>query len=384
MLGLPIVKRVVSFPAMRRELALLSLASTLAFTAVACGSDETSSETTSTIAPAATESSTTPATEPSTPTTSVDPGLGTTTVAAPVFPRSVTHAMGTAEIPAEPLRVVALDMSFVDASLALGVQLVGYTLYQDPDGDLPDYFGAARDDFAADAVYLGDLLEPNLEAIAAARPDLILSSKVRHEAIYEQLSALAPTIMSESAGAGWKDNIRLTGEAVGREEVAESVLADYEARAATIGADINAEAGDPVVSMVRFLGLDQFRLYQRASFSGVVLDDAGLARPENQQATDPANFITEVSFEQLGEADSGADWMFYTIFGNEDPNDDVANTGRTAIQSSALWASLPTVQAATAIEVHDETWMSAVGLFGAHAILDDLAETFSVDPHDNT
>jgi iron complex transport system substrate-binding protein len=278
---------------------------------------------------------------------------------------------------------VALDMSFVDAALALGVPIVGYTLYQDPDGDLPEYFGDALDKYAADAAYLGDLLSPNLEWIAAARPDLILSSKVRHEAMYDQLSAIAPTIMSESAGSGWKDNVLLTAQAVGREDVANQVLADFEERAAAIGADIKSSAGDPVVSVARFLGLDQFRLYQRASFSGVVLDDVGLARPENQNATDPANFIREVSFENLHEAESGADWVFYTIFGNGNPDDENANTGRAAIQSSALWTSLRTVQGSTAIEVSDETWMSAVGLFGAHAILDDLARIFDVDSHED-
>jgi iron complex transport system substrate-binding protein len=30
--------------------------------------------------------------------------------------------------------------------------------------------------------------------------------------------------------------------------------------------------------------------------------------------------------------------------------------------------------------VSDLTWMSAVGLQGAHAMLDDVATTFSVDP----
>ena len=42
--------------------------------------------------------------------------------------------MGTTEIPAAPQRVVTLDMSFVDAALALDSPIVGYTLYQDPDG----------------------------------------------------------------------------------------------------------------------------------------------------------------------------------------------------------------------------------------------------------
>ncbi|MET0461372.1 MAG: ABC transporter substrate-binding protein [Ilumatobacteraceae bacterium] len=312
------------------------------------------------------------------PTTEAD--APPTTPAPAVFPRTVEHAMGTTEIPAAPQRVVTLDMSFVDAALALDSPIVGYTLYQDPDGSLPAYFGDALTTLAADATYMGDLLEPNIEAIAAAQPDLILTSKVRHEAIYDQLSAIAPTIMSESAGAGWKDNIRLTASALGKEATAEEVIVAYETRAAAVGAAVNEAADNPTISVVRFAALDKFRLYQRASFSGVVLDDAGLARPANQQSTEPATFITEVSFEELAEADAGADVLFYTIFGNEDPADEQANGGRSAIEANPLWAALPTVQADTAHEMSDETWMSAVGMYGAQAILDDLAATFGVDP----
>jgi iron complex transport system substrate-binding protein len=352
------------------------LAAVLALAVTACGGDDGAAATTD----AATvdgPTTTTGAASTDAPTATADVA-STTTVAA--FPRTVEHAMGTTAIPAPPTRVVTLDMSFVDAALALDQPIVGYVLYQDPDGSLPAYFGDALPTLAADATYLGDLLEPNLEQVAAARPDLILTSKVRHEALYDQLSAIAPTVMSESAGAGWKDNIRLTGAALGKEGRAADVIADFEARAAAVGAAINAAAGDPVVSIIRVASPDAFRLYQRASFIGVVLDDAGLARPVNQQSQDPARFMVEASYEQLAEADAGADRLFYTIFGNEDPADEQAAAGRALLEGNPLWSALPTVQAGTALEMSDETWMSAVGLFGAHTVLDDLAATFGVDP----
>ena len=44
--------------------------------------------------------------------------------------------MGTTEIPAEPQRVVTLDMSFVDAALALESPIVGYTLYQEKGAEM--------------------------------------------------------------------------------------------------------------------------------------------------------------------------------------------------------------------------------------------------------
>jgi iron complex transport system substrate-binding protein len=346
----------------RRRTALL-LATALAVTSAACGGDDEAGA---------------PTTAATTATTT-EPRVTEPTDPAATFPRTVEHAMGATEIPAEPERIVTLDMSFVDAALALETPIVGYVLYQDPDGDLPAYFGDALATYAGEATYMGDLLEPNLEQIAAARPDLILTSKVRHEALYEQLAAIAPTVMSESAGAGWKDNIRLTATALGREARADDVIGAFEARAATVGAAINESAGDPTISIARFLGADSFRLYQRASFIGVVLDDAGLARPENQQATDPDQFMVEVSFENLADAGTG-DHLLYTIFGNEDPSDEAANAGRAALEANPLWTALPNVADGTAVEMSDETWMSAVGMFGAHAVVDDLAELFGVDP----
>jgi len=303
-------------------------------------------------------------TRDATPATTFDGG------AISAFPISVTHALGTTEIAAEPQRVVALDRSAIDSALALGLDVVGYTTYSDPDGALPEYFGDAIDEHAADAVWVGDLLAPNLEAIAALAPDLILTAAVRHEGIYDELSAIAPTVATESAGGGWKDGFALVAEATGRTDRAEELLTDYEARAAAVGADINAAADRPTISVVRFA--DAIRLYQPVSFSGTVLDDAGLARPESQQ--DHEEFIRIISEEELSLAD--ADVLLYTV-----PRNDAVEENATAIQSRPLWSTLTAVQSGNAHAVADDSWMSGVGLYGAQLILDDLASIFDVDPH---
>ncbi|MFV0306987.1 MAG: hypothetical protein ACK5OX_04515, partial [Desertimonas sp.] len=115
---------------------------------------------------------------PSTPPTTTEPATDTTATAATAvsFPVTVEHALGETVVPAAPRRVVALDRSLIDSALALGLPLVGYTTYQDPDGTLPAYFGEAITEHAADAVWVGDLLSPNLEAIALLEPDLILTA----------------------------------------------------------------------------------------------------------------------------------------------------------------------------------------------------------------
>jgi iron complex transport system substrate-binding protein len=281
------------------------------------------------------------------------------------FPRTIEHAMGTTEIPAKPKRVVALDASFVDATLILDTNVVGYTDYRSINGKLPDYLGEDRTKYGAEAQAVGTLAEPNLEKIAELNPDLIITAKVRHEKLYDQLSAIAPTIMSETTGPTWKDNIRLEAKALGAEDLAEKEISSYEKAARTVGETVNAKAGDPTISIVRFVD-GPTRLYQKKSYSGIVLKDAGLARPKSQDVED---FALEISPERIKDAD--ADAIFVAVSADEK-----GLSAKTAAQFKAnpLWKPLaPKVH-----EVPDLTWMTAVGLQGAWVILDDLAKSFEV------
>jgi len=289
-----------------------------------------------------------------------------------VFPRTVEHVRGTAEVPAAPQRIVALDNSYVDAVLLLEGTLVGYTDYRAP--GLPDYLGDARKKFAGDAVSVGMTGAPSMEGIAALEPDLILSAEVRDGDRYDTLAQLAPTVFSASTGPTWKDNIRLVASALGKEALAEEKISAYETRAAAVGADINAKHGDPTVSVVRFAGEPTARLYRSTSFSGIVLDDAGLARPASQQADpeDPLNIMNAVSLELITEAE--AELIFVSLY--DDPEGESAKAAEPFL-TSPLWDSLT----GRKVNVDDSTWMTPVSLQGAHLILDDLSDTLEVDAH---
>jgi iron complex transport system substrate-binding protein len=172
--------------------------------------------------------------------------------------------------------------------------------------------------------------------------------------------------MSETTGPTWKDNLRLQAEALGQEELVEKEIGAYEAAAKATGAAINAKAGNPTISVVRFLD-GPTRLYQKASFSGIVLTDADLARPRSQDVED---FAAEISAERI--KDANADAIFVTAYA-----DDKGLGTKTLEQFKAnpLWKPLaPKVH-----EVEDITWMTAVGLQGAWVILRDLADAFGVD-----
>ncbi|MGR6967900.1 ABC transporter substrate-binding protein [Geodermatophilus sp. URMC 61] len=272
--------------------------------------------------------------------------------------RTVEHAAGATEITGTPERVVVLDTGELDAVLALGVTPVGAVRTGVSD-ELPAYIEEAGVD-PAEIANVGTIAEPALEEIAALEPDLILSNSVRHEAIYDQLSGIAPTVFAEAIGETWEDNLRLAGEALDMSDEAEQLLADYEERAAEVG----ALYGDPAateVSVVRFLDGSAVRLYGEGSFIGDVLGDVGFARPEVQRTTET---FVEVSPEQIGQADG--DVLFHASYGDE---------GRTAageITSGGLWQGLTAVQQGRALEVSDDRWFLAIGPLGAGLVLDDL------------
>lgn len=283
--------------------------------------------------------------------------------AGSAFPRTIQHHQGETEIPAQPERVVALDNSLVEAVVALDAPLVGgIGSYRDQEG-FPDYLGKA----VADTEDVGPLETPDLEAIAALEPDLIVSASVRHEALYGQLAAIAPTVFVETTGPIWKENITFLGEVLGREDAAEEAMSAYETRAAALGEAINEKAGNPTVSMVRFLD-GPTRLYAKDSFSGNVFQDMGLARPADQ---DVDEFAVEIGEEEIRKAD--ADHIFVTVFSG---GEEAAERYR----ANPLWRELEGVKAGNVHEVEDAVWMTSVSLQGADLMMDDMAEIFGVDP----
>jgi iron complex transport system substrate-binding protein len=282
-------------------------------------------------------------------------GAPATEPPSPTETRTVEHARGATDIAGTPERVVVLDTGELDAVVALGVVPVGAVTAFDG-GGLQSYLT----DRLRDTRVVGTIESPDLEAIAALRPDLILSNEVRHADIYDQLSAIAPTVYAERVGVAWKDTLRLAGDALDRRAEADRLLADHEARAAEVGRAF----GDPAatrVSMVRFTG-GTIRLYDQGSFIGTILSDAGFARPESQKGQET---FAEISPEQVSMADG--DILFYAGYGDDGAADQAAVVG------GPLWTALPVVAAGNAHEVSDDLWYLGIGPIAGGLVLDELA-----------
>ncbi|MFG1682139.1 ABC transporter substrate-binding protein [Nonomuraea sp. NPDC049269] len=281
---------------------------------------------------------------------------GTATTSQQTGPtRTITHAMGQTKVPMEPKRVVVLDTDKLDTMVSLGLAPVGAAQATESQS-WPKYLGSAL----AATKAVGTTQQPNIEAIMALKPDLILGTKFRQAAFYDKLSKIAPTVFTEKVGVTWKQNFLLDADALGKKEQATGLLSAYETRAKQVG----AKYAKLKVSIVRFMPTE-IRMYGPESFSGIVVGDAGIPRPEVQQlAGQQDKRFGKLSQENIAQAD--ADALFYSAYGQ------AAAKSQASVTGGPLWKNLGAVKSGNAHNVDDEVWMLGIGVTAAGGILDDL------------
>jgi iron complex transport system substrate-binding protein len=268
---------------------------------------------------------------------------------------TVEHAMGETEFETVPERIVVLDSPMLDALVALDITPVGAPEIAAGRG-FPAYLADDLDGTES----IGYIAEPDIDAIANLAPDLIIGSKVRHEALYEELSAIAPTVFSEDTGTNWTEQAELTAAAVNQSDKMDELIGEVEDRAAEVG---EAVAADGVTaSIVRFRS-DNFRLYGPGTFSGSLLTDMGFDLGADRDWNEYS--MMELSPELYEQIDG--DVVFYMSPGG-DP------TATTQAQITGLWGSLPGVAGDKAFEVEDDTWMVGIGVIGANLVIDQVED----------
>lgn len=271
------------------------------------------------------------------------------------FPRTVTHAYGQTEITAAPQRVATISWVNADVSLALGVVPVGM-----PRNSFGANAGGSTDWFDAELAAAGGEMPVlysetdgiNTEAIAALRPDVILgaySGMTAEE--YETLSRIAPTIAMPEGdvafGTAWQDSTRLIGEALGRSERAEELIADVEGRIEQVSRD------NPGIRDTTFV-------------YGTVDPDAAEKIYAFTDVDNRPRFLEQLGMVQapvVAEAASGAPDQFAVTWSPERSDELVSDIlityaaspdVRAAIESDPLLGRIPAVEAGRMVVQTDE------------------------------
>lgn len=269
--------------------------------------------------------------------------------------RMVKHAVGETCVPANPQRVIVLGNTELDNVLALGVKPVGVAMAFAP-GHVKEKLAGVED---------VALYPPNLEKILLLKPDLILGSKYLGD-VYPQLSQIAPTVFDEGSTSGtWKQQLMLYAEALGKTQVAQQLMNDYNARLEKFKAQMGEQLKQTEVSVLN-IRPTLVRLYRKNTFCGTILEDAGLSRPPDPYKDLP---IVDINKERLRDID--ADVLFVWTYDDEmlsrEPG---AQTALKQLKGDPLWSQLSAVQKGKVYEVPGY-WIGA-GPLSANLVIDDL------------
>jgi iron complex transport system substrate-binding protein len=283
-------------------------------------------------------------------------------------PRTAHNAAGVqpdvAQVPDDPQRIVVLSGDQLDALCALGLQsrIVAAAL---PDGssDQPSYLGTVVHQLPG----AGSRSSPDLGAIRAAKPDLILGSQALTPKLYSALAAIAPTVFTGPPGAAWADNLRGVGAATARSGAADGVVDAFTTKAHDDGAA--HDAAHYQVSIVQFTE-NTIRVYGAANFPASVLAMVGVDRPASQRFTDKpyiemgstdADLANDPNF---GAADAD---LVYVSFDSPAAKD----RARTLFDSDP-WRKLSANHDNRVFVVNNEIWQTGEGVVAARGIIDDL------------
>ncbi|MCL7715333.1 siderophore ABC transporter substrate-binding protein [Stenotrophomonas mori] len=164
------------------------------------------------------------------------------TQAAAEAGRTVTHAQGTTTVQGVPSTVIVTDWAAFDNLTALGVKVAGV-----PNTFVP---GHLEDKVTPDMIKVGSLQEPDIEAIAAATPDLVVIG-ARSRKAYPTLSKIAPTIDTTLDNTdvigGLKANLTLYGDLFDRQDRAKELIAQLDEKVANARAAAEGKGSGLVI-----------------------------------------------------------------------------------------------------------------------------------------
>lgn len=275
----------------------------------------------------------------------------------------IEHAMGKTEVPLHPKRVAVFGLE--DLTLSLGVPMV---YAYDFDGHyLDDQLKALNIPLAGNADF-----NPNLEAILATQPDLIV---VQRNAIddkaYEELSKIAPTIAYSPDD--WEKTIVEIGKATGLEDKAQEVLQANTDKLKQAKEDIISAVGpDKTVVFMRPSDKDLQVFFP--SFAPLIYTELGLNPDESVaafQKDTKDDWGVTTSLEKLPSI--GADYVF-AIYGGSISTEEEFNENSavaTEVEKLHVWKTMPAVKANHVFKVSARHWMMS-GPIADSKVADDV------------
>ncbi|KRA43266.1 ABC transporter substrate-binding protein [Devosia sp. Root635] len=242
--------------------------------------------------------------------------------------RSITTSLGTYDIPADPQRVVVIDTRLdLEPAVALDLPIVGYSYFQQIEPWVP-YAGAQT--------FIGT--PPSREAVLALNPDLIVCTDIPGSDMWpiDKLADVAP-VLPVDFNLHWRDNLARMGDWLGRRDIADAFIAQYQTEidalkarhAAVLGRKVAAVWSSPESAEINLLlGTNS----PQVTAIGQVLDDLGGITVSAEGLGEYGN----ISYERMGEVLGDVEVIVVDHFDQSELD---------VLFASPVWQRLPAVVA---------------------------------------
>ena len=258
---------------------------------------------------------------------------------------SVTDANGEkVELNKNPKRIVVFDYGVADILKNLDVEIVGLP----KSGTLPEILSVYADDKYAN---VGDLKEPDFEAIEALNPDLIIIGGRQAEQI-DSFKEIAPTVYLAANGENYMDSFSTVAADLGnlfdKQEEVKKALNEIETKVADLNKVVSEKGISASVVMANEGGVS---LFSQASRYGIIYSDLGFKQLDKN--IEESTHGQQITFEYFLENNS--DYVFVvdrgavtgkgesaqTLFNNEIMNKtDVAKNDNVVHLNSVVWYTM--------------------------------------------
>lgn len=265
--------------------------------------------------------------------------------------RTIKHDLGTTTVTGDPKRVVALEFSFVDALVAVGMAPVGVA-----DDSKPERIIPGLKDKVGNYKSVGLRATPNIQVLTALKPDLILADSGRHKAIYAQLSKIAPTVAYASLNGNYQqvmDSEMSAAIALNKCDQMKTRLAEHDKILTDLKA--KAKAGETRKAMFAVSSDKEFTGFPPKAYTPGVLALLGIKSP---LADDSGDATVSLTLETV--VSTKPDIMF--IAGQT--GDTLADTW----EKSPLWKQIPAVKDNATYKVDQNVWSRSRGLVASELI----------------
>ena len=298
-------------------------------------------------------------------------GFSSLTLAAE-WPRQMQDSRGTHTLEQPPQRIVSTSVTLTGSLLAIDAPVVasGATSpgnrVADSQGFLKQWGDVAKQR-QVQRLYIGEA-----KAVAAQMPDLILISATGGDSaimLYDQLSAIAPTLIINYDDKSWQQLLTQLGEITGHEQQAAQRIASFDKQLAEVKAQITLPP-QPVTALVYNPAAHGANIWTPESAQGKLLQQLGFT-----QATLPANLqtsqtqgkrhdIIQVGGENLASALNGE--TLFLFAGDEQD--------ARALAQNPLLKHLPAVQQQRVYPLGTETFR--LDYYSASQLLTRLTQLF--------